>query len=252
MQRLKKLTKRLLNLVKKTVKLKTKAIIVILFIASVAMFGGDFQHYTLRYYLKDKVVKVVNPENYRNGGTGFYVKAPSGKTYIITNRHVCKLAKNNTLVVVRGNNDPSFVHRKIVKISKRHDLCAVEARQYNSSLKVSDSLYEGEKVHTLGHPTLQPITLSSGQFVGFMYIFLPVATILERKCKADEQQYFIFCLTKMSANEITAYVRGGSSGSPVVDSFGNLVGVVFAGNTKDPFQSFMVPLKEIHLFLKGL
>ena len=38
--------------------------------------------------------------------------------------------------------------------------------------------------------------------------------------------------------------------SPLVNFWGNLVGVLFAGNTQDQFQSFAVPLPYIKDFLK--
>jgi len=47
--------------------------------------------------------------------------------------------------------------------------------------------------------------------------------------------------------DIVSY--GGNSGSPIVDYFGNVVGVLFGGYVGHHTEAFIVPLIELELFL---
>jgi S1-C subfamily serine protease len=57
------------------------------------------------------------------------------------------------------------------------------------------------------------------------------------------------CIEKFDTNHITAISYGGNSGSPVVNFWGNVVGVLFAGNSRAITESFTVPLKNIKEFI---
>ena len=60
---------------------------------------------------------------------------------------------------------------------------------------------------------------------------------------------FGICTVNIFSNRITAYSRGGSSGSPVVNFYGDVVGVLFAGHRDDQFDSYMVPLSYLKEFV---
>lgn len=57
----------------------------------------------------------------RGLGTGFHVKAKSGKTYILTNFHVCFLADKNGYM--NALTDKTFQRVKVIRRSNFTDLC---------------------------------------------------------------------------------------------------------------------------------
>lgn len=241
--------KKLRGKAKKVAKLKILAGIVVGVVLTISMFGKNAHQYFLKKYVGNKTIKVVNPLNFRNGGSGFYVKAPSGTVYIMTNRHVCELNSNNEVVIIEGNNNPKFFSRNIIKMDNKHDICIIEAEQHKSSLDVASRLDEGDLINLVGHPTLQPLTISKGEFIGSRRIGIAYPPT-EKGCKKGDREFMFMCISTMNANQITAYSRGGSSGSPVVNVYGNLVGILFAGDRNDQFVTFMVPLRDIKRFLK--
>jgi len=252
----------------------------------IATAGYSLHHDYLRHSIGIRTVKVLSPSG-RSGGSGFFVKAASGKTYIMTNAHVCRLNKKNQLNVITKLSQGSMV-RNIVKVFDKHDLCLIETVGNIEGIEVSDDLIDGQLVNILGHPKLQPLTVSNGEYIGQKTIDVIVSMSLsKKKCnmiggrlmkseliqdmnvylddnvlvRRDEIKDIIkdvlrgffpqnYCVKTHNASQITVYSRGGSSGSPVVDYFGNVIGVLFAGNTQDQFESYMVPLSSIKDFLK--
>jgi len=204
-----------------------------------------------------RTVKILNPNNGYNGGSGFHVIAPSGRIYILTNAHVCGLRKEGFLdIVVEGSKRK--IPKRVIEIYKKHDLCLVEAVQGIKGIKVAKSISIGDDIAIVGHPKLNPLSVSKGEYIGNTYVNIAYSSTkvfavdkqLESFIKFNPFQNLIRMKIKsMDAFQIKAYAQGGSSGSPVVNFYGNLVSVLFAGTPSDPYDSYSVPLKYIKDFL---
>lgn len=217
-------------------------------------------------YIRYEARKIVTLLNYKGGGgTGFLVKGKSGMIYILTNQHICRSAEGKPLTAIY-RNDKYLV--KVIKSYQRNDLCAVEApgtaKEY---FRVANSVVQGERVYSIGHPLLEPITMTQGELSSDVSIEIPVAmNVTPAECsgetyrieEADPEDLFakIFgmkniCIRTLECNGSTVNILPGNSGSPTVNIWGNIVGVVFAA-TSGGIHSYHVPLSFVKEFLGEL
>jgi S1-C subfamily serine protease len=210
------------------------------------------------------VVSVVIPSNHASGGTGFNVKTPSGKVVMLTNRHICQLAENGVLEVSTTQEPERYYRVSVREESRTTDLCITDPAPTSASISLARSVSVGEQIGVLGHPHLEPNTLSLGMVTNKQTITLPFGfNIPEEKCayyggktlEAPPLAKMFFgiesgCFTDIESYRTTAVVYGGNSGSPAVDVLGRLTGVLFAGNTRSNY-GFIVPLEKIKEFLKN-
>lgn len=197
------------------------------------------------------------------GATGFLVSGKSGKKYIMTNNHVCELFKSGPVFgTYRGDE---YV-LDIEKSYPLNDLCAIKA-PYTSGkgFKVAKNYTIGNSTYTLGHPQLEPLSLSIGELSETVFI-----TIMKKQNATPEEcsgpTYELiedtnpfglalgilnFCVRHLEANTSSMVILPGNSGSPVLDIWGSVVGVVFAANEAGT-RSYVVPLSYLQDFLKSL
>lgn len=229
---------------------------------SVAMISPFIYRAFLRAYVSSKVVKlqVFVGDRFLGGGTGFYVKSNKGQTYILTNRHICSIKLNENLKIVprKGPNKGKPIPAKIIEISTNSDLCLIESPDDTTGLSIAKSLDIGDSISYAGHPRLQPLTMTTGEAVGYDNITVFVGIVgrdMSRKdCEKNKDmriEYMVLpnfisssdkinvqnfslvptqvCFQQSSALVTTFMVYPGASGSPIVDSLGKLVGVIYAG-----------------------
>ena len=235
------------------------------------------------HWLRQKVgskVYIISDKLGGGGGTGFAVMAPSGRSYILTNDHVCGISKDGRSVLV-SNEEGLSIRRAIVARSEYTDLCLVESVPGVEGLKVGEEPDIGQIVASIGHPSLMPITLSRGEIIGAEDVVIPIGLIsislpngeraqvppseggiLPEDCMLPKHQQIdvmvgvsIFVLPGTVCATVTkkAYrtnmqIQPGSSGSPVVNFFGNIVGVVFAGDRAS--WAGVVSYRDVVRFLK--
>jgi S1-C subfamily serine protease len=219
-------------------------------------------HYNyIRNSVGNQVVKITN-ERGNSGGTGFNIKAPSGKTYILTNSHVCSHVSQEGLVYVHDSQE-NILQRRVLLNSNFTDLCVVEAMPGASGMSLGSEPQPGEIVAVVGHPKLMPNTMSRGEIIGtedlqVMDHLMDPSDETDKcdlpKNKIEEASIFgIFrvqiCTVKIKAYLSTVIILPGSSGSPVVNFFGNVVAVAFAGDSDSNWGSF-VTLPDIKQILK--
>lgn len=228
-------------------KLVSKATTVVLVLGSLWVMP-HLKDYYYRNEVGSSVVKVIGV---RGTGSGFHVQAPSGNIYIMTNAHVCALADQNRQITIEHKG--SRVNRTIVSVYKNHDLCLIEKLpKVKSGIKIASSSDVGEDLYLIGHPSGRPLTLSKGEL-----IFQKTINILmskpEQDCKGQYIPDLLFlpggCVESFISHGISAISFPGNSGSPVINKYGNLIGVLFAGSNQ-PTDSYMVPLRFIKKFIK--
>jgi S1-C subfamily serine protease len=158
----------------------------------------------------------------RGGGTAFYVKAKSGKTFIMTNRHICE---GGAVYTYAGR----MVELSIVEISPETDLCLLASIETTAApLELGSEPQQHDRVSVKGYGYLLGETLSEGHFVGY----------LPRGILGVENPGYI-----------TASVLPGNSGSPVFNTSGYLVGVIFASSPDIANRGLIVPLDQVRAFL---
>lgn len=267
------------------------AFLTVLAAGYVAVNASQIHTKIIRSTVEDKIGYVIVPmngldtqgratEGPRSLGTGFDVRLPSGKNAILTNRHVCKPSKSGFVFIVK-DGDNIHHQRKIIAVSETSDLCLVEpVRNDGKGLSVASGLSVGDHVIAVGHPAGLPLMPSYGEAVSMQTI--PVLSdmydkpILNEKDKVDataymkdnckhQNQQISFQKANMFGLEFeiglcvdfnvslltTCQILGGSSGSPLFNNWGNVVGVMFAGSQEHNNWGYAIPLESIKEFLNG-
>lgn len=161
--------------------------------------------------------------NNRNGepsalGSGFLV----GPHLVITNAHV---VAEGTPVLAVG---PVRIPAKIVKTDERNDLSllSVDVDLTSTPLAVSnEKLTIGDKVFVIGNPEGLDKTLSEGLISSFREV---------------EGRKLL---------QITTPISHGSSGGPVLDTTGRVVGVIVSMLKEGQNLNFAIPASTVSMFL---
>lgn len=211
----------------------------------------------LRNKVGSQVVKITNKET-NHGGTGVYIKLPSGNVAILTNAHVCGIKDEKGLVYVAQDNEEAVPRRVIIE-SEKTDLCLVEPLPgYNGLTVSSGEVYLGEEIYVVGHPRLMPNTMTSGEIIDEEIVDV-VDHLGSDNCnlpknKVIEVPFWMGAMIQVCTIHIPAYlstanILPGNSGSPVVNMKGQLVGLVFAGDS-DAHWGILVTLTDVRNFIK--
>jgi S1-C subfamily serine protease len=243
--------------------LKTLFSVVLLMITIVfTMLFADRSHKEyLEHVIGEEIVLIRStPESPRKGSaTGFHIKARSGNVVLVTNAHVCELADNNNIVLIEDKKySGRLIPKRVLEIYKDNDLCVVEPLPGYKGLVRADGLSVGEPVWSIGYPLGESLNISSGRVKDFGLTSLVVNTPLD-KCQGGsftkkEVMMFFFITTVCVATyesiqtDVTTY--GGNSGSPLLNIWGNVVGVVFAANVRTAWGR-AVPLNHLNKLLEA-
>lgn len=234
-------------------------LVVALLIMAFIVKAPELHYNYVRNKVQKTTVMVTNKEG-NSGGSGSHIKAPSGKIYILTNAHVCNLSKDGTVYIT--DDYGRTIPRRIIEKSDFTDLCLVEALpNYHSYLKVGSEPSTGQIVAAVGHPALMPTTMTRGEIIGQsevdVFDFIIGLDDDGRECNLPKNKIIkinsIFgqldaCVVHLKANLTTTAILPGNSGSPMVDFYGNMVGVYFAGNRAN--WGIAITVADINAFLK--
>lgn len=169
------------------------------------------------------------------GGTGVVFHSSLSESEILTNAHVCEVAKGGGVVQAGPERYQVVSYRE----STESDLCMLLIRGdlgINTEIaKQAPSSYE--EVLVAGHPDLLPTVVTEGHFSGRRIISIMTGM---QPCTPEDlkDDNLIQCVTfggiprlrSFDAVLVTATIMPGSSGSGVYNARHKLVGLVFAGH----------------------
>jgi S1-C subfamily serine protease len=221
--------------------------------------AGNIHNHLLRTSVGNAVVKVSVPS--KGGGSGFSTKAASGRIVIVTNEHVCAISEDGWMLIEHDNGLKS--KKKILHIDDQHDLCVLEGDFRLPTLSIGDQPAKGDFHYIVGHPGGRALTVSQGEYIGNERVSLldnTAATREECKHKVIELniiEQFIYgrefiCLKSFLSYSSSAVAYGGNSGSPVVDVYGKVIGVLFAGSREQEHNTAIVPVNYLRRVLSIL
>jgi S1-C subfamily serine protease len=200
-------------------------------------------------------VMVTNMEG-TGGGSGVIVKNTESESVILSNSHVCEgvLKRGGKIRLVNG--EEHVVTGYLTDIE--HDLCVLTvAADLKNSIKLASKAPKIYSEATItGHPALMPNIITKGHFGGRQIIQIIVGA---RKCKESDlkdPKIGIFCMffgiapiiRDYESQVVSATIMGGSSGSAVLNSDGELSGLVFAGNSIGLSYAYIVPFEYVKNF----
>jgi S1-C subfamily serine protease len=171
-------------------------------------------------------------------GTGFFIDTHS----VLTNWHVCEpMIVNQAPATVEG------APATVVRYDAAVDLCLLDAKAAAPYMPpVAQHVAVGEAVFTRGYPRGE-YKESAGRFRG-----VEVMRVRQRPfngtCPPGEFRIYIhWCARTYHVGVTTLYAAGGSSGSPVFNIDGAVVGVVQVEMAHK--RAGMVPLDNVRRFL---
>lgn len=141
---------------------------------------------------------------YLVSGTGFFINRDG---YMITNAHV---VKNCLSINVKGRGDVS--EAKVVAVDNINDLALLKTKTspvHIASLRYNQSLKYGDEVTIIGYPEKRGLSRE---------YLVKTASIIDTKGPMGEKNWLQF----------TDIIKKGNSGGPLLDSDGNVVGVITA------------------------
>ena len=156
-------------------------------------------------------------------GTGFFISP----TRIVTNKHVLQaILRNNGPIVIESPTKRQYVVSSSVLISKIDDLAILDVVNTVSpylELGESSTVFPGDLVYVQGNPKGARDISSSG------YV-------------SSKQYYDIYGNRNDRLMSITAPISPGSSGGPVMDEDGKVIGIVVSTVHDGQNLNYVIPV----------
>ena len=174
------------------------------------------------------VIPYIAPQwGYKRAATGFYVNY-QGRYYIMTNKHVCDNSSDGKHIIF-GN----YV-AEIIKIDTRHDLCLTTSNRQSGLSVAMEYPAKFDKIYLVGYPRGIGKVIREGSLIEKI--------VIDANWLAPNNTY-------VESYYISTTTYRGNSGSPVVNKYGEVIGVLFAGSPSYPTEGLMVPLEYVHELL---
>ncbi|MFA6338369.1 MAG: trypsin-like peptidase domain-containing protein, partial [Saccharofermentanales bacterium] len=174
--------------------------------------------------------------NARSGsGSGFLITADG---YIVTNAHVVTSLENQTGVKVAIPGYTDLFDAEIVGADVQTDIAVLKVTSEEDlpyvTLGDSSALQTGELVVAIGNPL--------GSFAGTVTV--GVVSAVEREMSNDG---YLVTLIQTDAS-----INSGNSGGPLINSFGEVIGVTNAKMASAEGLGFAIPINSIESVIQSL
>ena len=183
------------------------------------------------------VVLLIGDQGY---GSGVIISA---KGYVLTNNHVVNGNENLEIVLSYNynlNSYDEYVHAvEVVKQDKIKDLALLKIKNPRTALRPINISRKvppiGSQVHAIGHPDFEIWSYTTGYISQIRYDY---------EWSYDDENNHV-----ANVYQTQTPIAEGSSGGPLLNNYGNLIGINTFGDSENDFQNFSVSVDEIIRFL---
>jgi hypothetical protein len=180
---------------------------------------------------------LVVAEARRVSGTAFCVD-PAG--YFVTNAHVAgKTGDTVKLVLLSGEDGETVVSGRVVRVDETADLallhCTSQTQLTALEVGTDEKLFETQEITVFGYPLGKALALRNNEFPNITVSVGRISAIRRSK-------------NAPAAIQLDAVINPGNSGGPVLNTSGQVIGVVVAkiGNTD---LNLAIPSSQLSTFL---
>jgi S1-C subfamily serine protease len=208
--------------------------------------SGELQLSDAYLDLSKSVYYAYSNEDRTSGGTAFAVTNSIGQTIIVTNSHVC--GEDIKVYLGQDGSDKLFESR-VLRKDPIHDLCEVVAPPKAKPLKLSAvNPVQFDLIVVIGHPRLEPIMPSPGYVLTMKEVFIhQTGSACGHENEIIKEADGCYVLHHGYASN--AMILPGSSGSPVFNTSGEVIGVAFIGG---PTGAMFITRDDLERFLKNI
>ena len=178
--------------------------------------------------LQSTVLLQVKTEKDSVTATGFFVS----DSWIVTCYHIVKGMKTGNVTLIL--DDEKYPIQAVIAVDGPHDLAIVEAKAFTAPplpLGDSDTVQIGETVFVVSNPKKIKGTFSVG---------------------IASNRSIAHALSTDELLQITAPVSSGSSGGPVLNNDGEVIGVVAGGRDDGQLLNFAIPANHLKSLLETI
>lgn len=220
-----------------------------LFLASLTAFAQDYKPAPMHWNALRAATLHLDT------GTGFLVKAKSGRTYMLTNWHVCISSARHNQIKGSLPYGTSFIG-DILESDPLVDLCIIKIDSDRDGLDIAPMFDSKGALYSRGYPS-HILSETTGVFSHEESISFPFELeMVGETCPKPWKTLFmgptaVGCMAEYTNYVTSLFAMPGASGSPVVNGRGELVGVVQTTDMSNPKgNAGLVPYPKVKKFLE--